>query len=345
MNNLLQIFEQNKQNKSFDVNDRVLIIDSTNTFIRVISSIAVLNDNGTNVGGITGFLRSIGSNIRDFKASRCIIVFDGKGGSLRRRKLYPEYKANRTGKFKPKQVEGFELNEDGIAESMKWQMQRTVMYLENLPVQIVCLDNIEADDTIAYICKQYFEDHSNKIRIVSTDRDFLQLVNEKIEVYSPVKKVTYTKNKIREELQIHPDNYLLYRTLTGDNSDNIPGITGLGLKTLIKHFPEVLHEKIEYEQLFTICNAKVAEKKPKQIYQTILDNKEQIDINYKLMQLHETDISAHSKMSITDIVDVDIKKLNKINFKKLISEDYISISKDLDNWLYSTFISLNVWAK
>ena len=73
-------------------NDKVLIIDGLNTFIRVFSVIPTTNDDGIHVGGIVGFLRSLGYTINMFRPTRVIIVFDGKGGSTRRRKLYPEYK-------------------------------------------------------------------------------------------------------------------------------------------------------------------------------------------------------------------------------------------------------------
>ena len=76
-------------------NSRVLLIDALNTFLRSYAAIPTLDDNGNHIGGMSGFLKSIGSVIRDFKPTRVIIVFDGKGGSQRRRKIYPDYKANR----------------------------------------------------------------------------------------------------------------------------------------------------------------------------------------------------------------------------------------------------------
>ena len=76
-------------------NEKVLIIDGLNTFIRVFSVIPTTNDDGTHIGGIVGFLKSIGYTINMFRPSRCILMFDGKGGSSRRRKAYPEYKAKR----------------------------------------------------------------------------------------------------------------------------------------------------------------------------------------------------------------------------------------------------------
>jgi hypothetical protein len=66
-------------------NDKVLIIDGLNTFIRVFSVIPTLNDDGIHVGGIVGFLKSVGYAIKMLNPTRCIVVFDGKGGSVRRR--------------------------------------------------------------------------------------------------------------------------------------------------------------------------------------------------------------------------------------------------------------------
>ena len=71
-------------------NDRILIIDSTNSYIRIFTSTNHFSESGEFSGGIVGFLRSIGSNIRDFKPTRCILVFDGSGGSSRRKKLFPD---------------------------------------------------------------------------------------------------------------------------------------------------------------------------------------------------------------------------------------------------------------
>ena len=76
-------------------NEKVLIIDGLNTFIRVFSVIPTTNDDGIHVGGIVGFLRSVGYTINMIRPTRTIVVFDGKGGSTRRRKIYPEYKQNR----------------------------------------------------------------------------------------------------------------------------------------------------------------------------------------------------------------------------------------------------------
>ena len=75
--------------------DRVLIVDGLNTFIRAYSATPTLNANGEHCGGVSGFLSSIGHAIKTISPTRVIVVFDGKNGSATRRKLYPEYKATR----------------------------------------------------------------------------------------------------------------------------------------------------------------------------------------------------------------------------------------------------------
>ena len=82
------------------LNDHVLVVDGFNTFIRAFSVNPSLNEDGSHVGGLVGFLKSIRFTINKLKPTRCVIVFDGKGGSNRRRKIYPEYKQNRRTKYR-----------------------------------------------------------------------------------------------------------------------------------------------------------------------------------------------------------------------------------------------------
>ena len=178
-------------------NEKVLIIDGLNTFIRVFSVIPTTNDDGIHIGGIVGFLKSVGYAIKMLGPTRTIIVFDGKGGSNRRRKLYPEYKAKRrTKKIRLNRVNDFENIEDE-RHSMMMQLSRCVEYLETLPVSILSVDSVEADDVIAYIAKQLLP--KSKSIIMSTDKDFLQLVSDRISVWSPTKKKLYKPDVVKEE--------------------------------------------------------------------------------------------------------------------------------------------------
>ena len=82
-------------------NDSVLLIDGLNTFIRVFSAIPTTNEDGIHIGGIVGFLRSLGHTIGMFSPTRTIVVLDGNVGSTRLRKIYPEYKLYFCSKLSP----------------------------------------------------------------------------------------------------------------------------------------------------------------------------------------------------------------------------------------------------
>lgn len=323
-------------------NDRVLIIDGLNTYIRIFSSVPIVAENGDHVGGIIGFLRSVALSIREFNPSRCILVFDGRGGSLRRRKLYSDYKMNRVNKFNLRRDGAMTVEEE--QESMKRQMVRLLQYLECLPLEVICLDHVEADDVIAYMATQSFKD-SSKVRIVSTDRDFLQLVNDRVEVYSGVKKKLYDRAAMIEEFGIIPENYLLYRMFSGDTSDNIPGVDGVGLKTLIKSFPQIKDTPIESDAIYETCELELQHKKPKKIFESVLNSKETIERNYKLMQLSNPDIGGATALKIIESLEIPGQRLNSTKFKSMLYHDKIFAFKDVDSWLLKSFNGLQSWIR
>ena len=328
----LSIFEEiKKKGGSLDdgkPNDKVLIIDGLNTFIRVFSVIPTTNDDGIHVGGIVGFLRSIGYTINMFSPTRVIIVFDGKGGSTRRRKLYPAYKENRKTKYRVNRAYDFASQEDE-KQNMIMQLQRVVEYLDNLPITVMSYDNIEADDTIGYLCKQVLTE--SEITVMSTDKDFLQLANSKIKVWSPTKKKMYDEKAVLEEYGITSHNLIWYRVLDGDKSDNISGVRGLGLKTIQKKLPFLSENRIvEMDEVIT----------------ELPESKDVIELNYKLMQLSNVDISGSTKTKIIDKVNEPINRLVKFQFEKMFLEDKLYTAlPNLNSWLLTNFNQLNRYAE
>ena len=330
--------------QSKGVNDRVLLFDGLNTFIRVFSAVPALNDDGDHIGGVTGFLRSIASVIKRFKPTRCIIIFDGKGGSQRRRKIFPKYKANRAVKTKFNRYNEFETVDDEHA-SMRRQYTRLAEYLDCLPITLMAVDRVEADDIIAYIANEIFTKDNEKVEIVSTDRDFLQLVNHRISVWSPVKKIYYTPEVMQEEFGFVPANYLLYRTFAGDPSDNIPGVKGVGLKTLLKHFPAFSTENYSIERLIKESYDKHQEQPKTKMFQKINDAEPQLYLNDKLMQLKNIDMAGNIKLNVVNRLDGNINESNILEFKKMFMQDKMySVIKDVDSFL-AAFVSLNAYAK
>ena len=92
---LQEVEKEHKENENRSRNSRVLFVDGLNTFIRSWSVVPTMNTHGDHVGGVTGFLRSVGYAVREINPTRVIVVFDGRDGAKRRRKIYSEYKAQR----------------------------------------------------------------------------------------------------------------------------------------------------------------------------------------------------------------------------------------------------------
>ena len=327
----LSIFEEIKKKggslNGKHPNDKVLIIDGLNTFIRVFSVIPTTNDDGIHVGGIVGFLRSIAYTVNMVRPTRAIVVFDGKGGSNRRRKIYPKYKQNRKTKYRVNRTYNFSSQEDE-KQNMMMQLSRCVEYLDTLPITVLSYDNIEADDTIGYLCRQVLTE--SEITIMSTDKDFLQLANGRIKIWSPTKKKMYDDKAVMDEYGINSHNYIWYRVLDGDKSDNIAGVRGLGLKTIKKKLPFLAENRIVNID---------------EVKDVLPDSKDVIDLNYRLMQLSDVDISGSTKTKISERVREPINKLIKYKFQKMFLEDKLFTAlPNINSWLATNFNQLNHYA-
>jgi 5'-3' exonuclease len=174
---------------------------------------------GVSVAGSTG-----GSAAKN-ALTRVAVCFD-TGRPLKRRELFPAYQTGREGD--PKFIE----NEPTILAAIE---EFAAMCVAMLPVEVLRGENTEADDLIAGLVH-----HNPRVakRIVSTDRDFLQLVGPKLSVYAPVKKVVIDESNFNAEampktsagetVAFPRERFLDYRALTGDPSDNVPGVPGIG---------------------------------------------------------------------------------------------------------------------
>jgi len=335
---LSHFIENNIDKGPQHINSKVLIIDGLNTFIRCFAARNDLSDDGLHIGGIVGFLQSIGAAIRFIKPTRVIVAWDGKGGSQRRRALFSDYKANRKTNIKLNRAYDFNTLEDE-EQSKKWQLLKIVEILQNLPVLLLYPENIEADDVIAYLANYVAEDKNGKAIIMSSDKDFLQLVTEYISVYSPIKHKLYNINSVLTDYKFHPNNFLLYRAITGDNSDNIPGIMGVKEKTLLKFFPELSEEKIISIDDLLDRTKVLNEQKSYKALENILICREQLELNTKLMDLRNVSIGGQVKLSLLDSCDNYSPKINKYELTKILLHDKLmpAFGKNYDEWVNSSF--------
>ena len=229
LSNLYKQYESDVEIKptSRKPDEHVFISDGLNTFIRAFAVNPSMNEDGSHVGGIVGFLKSIRYGINKFKPTRCIIVFDGKGGAKKRRKIYPEYKQGRGVSSRLNRRVDWSLTPVDEAQSLRIQIVRLLEYLEHLPITVISADGVEADDVIGYLTNTTLKD--SKCTIMSTDKDFLQLVSDRVQLYSPTKKITYDEELVKKEFGIYPQNMLTCRVIDGDKSDGIPGVRGIGI--------------------------------------------------------------------------------------------------------------------
>ena len=314
---LLKLFEEmEKEDPVSDRHDRVLLIDGLNLFFRNFTTIKYVNEAGAHVGGLGGFIRSLNFLIKQVQPTSVYVVFDGVGSSTNRKNLLPEYKSGRN-LTRITNWDMFESLEDEN-DSKVDQLVRLIHYLKCLPVKTVSIDKAEADDIIAYLSKKLPEKNNSQVFIVSNDRDFMQLVSKDVILFRPADKEFYDKNTVKQKFGILVENFILYKTLLGDNSDKVEGVKGLGEKGLKKKFPELAEKPMTFDELIDMC----AEKHKENItYSRVVFDAEKLKRNYKIMDLSNPIISHNDELFLDEFIDEKIPKLNLRVFMNLYNED------------------------
>jgi DNA polymerase-1 len=316
----------------------VLIIDGLNAFLRSFTMINHINPDGHHIGGLTGFLKSVGYAIKMLNPTKVVIVFDGVGGSNARRNLFPDYKANRNAN-RMTNYSIFQSKEEET-EAINNQMQRLILYLKCLPVSVISVEGLEADDIIGYLTHKLENfGETKEINIMSADQDFLQLVSEKTSVYSPTKKRIFKPKDVLAEYGVSATNYINYKILLGDKSDNVPGVSGLGPVKLVKLFPELTGEnKVTLESMITKSAELINENK---LYLSVVERRHQLFVNQQLMNLEGDFLSPDNRLLVKQAFS-DSYELNKYLFHQIYVNDRLGESiPNVDNWLTEVFGYLN----
>ena len=298
---------------------RLLIIDGMNCFVRNYVVSPQLDIEGKPIGGLTGFLRSIQKEIRRAKPDRVVVAWEGPGGSQARREKNKNYKLGRKA---PKLNREYEFSSPEEERENKYeQVIRLTEYLDHLPVLQLAVENVEADDVIAWLCHCNEFDEWQKV-IVSNDQDFLQLCDDKTILLRPGKnEQILSKNKVLEQYGIHPRNFAWARAIVGDKSDNLDGIKGLGLKTVAKRFP-FLSENKDYTLNDILTHAKNNKSKVK-AYQNVAESEEIIASNYEIMQLYTSTISSQGVQKLKYALKNDGVNLNRSQIRTMLLKDGI----------------------
>jgi len=292
----------------------VLLIDGHNTFIRAYTVDPSLSTNGDPIGGAKGFLKILQKELRELKVERVVVVWDGKGGSKKRKAINSAYKAGRKPVSLSRHLNRHSenLTDEQRNQNRAWQMTKAIEYLNELPIVQLMVPDVEADDVIAYLAYSPFLEGWKKI-IYSNDKDFFQLCSDTVKVYRPVLKENKMKSvdNILEEHGIHPVNFAMARAIAGDSSDNLVGIKRVGLKTVKSCF-EFLKEPKSYtfSDIEQYC---MYTKSKKKAYENILTGMNLVKENYQIMQLYSPMISIQSKNDIDHAVTNAAYELNFTN--------------------------------
>jgi len=255
--------------------NRVLIIDAMNMYFRNYIINPAISTKGNPIGGLKGFLQSLQKTIKDVNPSEIIICWDGGGRSKKRKSLVKTYKKRRSPIRLNRSIR--QMTREQEIENKNWQLTRLFSYINELPVIQLIIDDIEADDIISQVAQHPVYWDWQKV-IVSSDKDFFQLLNESTILIRPIQKKIVNKNNILEDFKIHQNNFALARSIVGDKTDNLPGVPGIGLPTVAKRFPFLVEEKsYTIQEIIDHCEDKNI--KNIKAYNNILEHEDHNEVN------------------------------------------------------------------
>ena len=186
--------------------------------------------------------------------------------------------------------------------------------------------------SISYVVQHKEYEDAIKI-IVSSDKDFIQLLNDKTILMRPVQDEILNKNRVVEEFKIHPNNFALARSIAGDKSDNLDGIRGVGLTSLANKFSFLAEEqRYTVDDILEKCEANKDDGK---MYQNILNEKQKVYLNYQIMQLYQPNMSLQAQNKVDYVLDNFVPEFNKTDFlKSSILDGFADLNL---NELFTTF--------
>jgi len=274
--------------------DHFYLIDGSGYIFRAYYALPPLSrkSDGLPTGAVSGFCSMLFKLLEDSRADDSIhkpthfaVIFDSARKNFRN-DIYSEYKANRT------------EAPDDLAPQFEYIRKSVKAF--NLPS--IELLNYEADDLIATYAKQ-ITDAGAKVTVISSDKDLMQLVSDKIRLYDPMKSKVIGEKEVLEKFGVKPSQVIDVQSLAGDSSDNIPGVPGIGVKTAA----ELINK---YKNLDTLLN-KASEIPQKKRRETLLENKDKALLSKQLVTL-KADVPI--KDDPNSFIFKDVNKENLFNF-------------------------------
>jgi len=308
----------------------VLLVDGLNLFLRHFTANPAMGSNGNHVGGIVGSLYDLNAIVQRFKPHKVYVVWEG-GGSPRRRHIFPDYKAHR----RPERLNRIYADEIKTTVSdHDNQIKDVVNLLKMLPINQLYVPDCEADDIIAYICRY---EHPNDLHVIlSSDKDYYQLVSDKTVIYSPTSKKIIQVQDVIDRFGIHPNNFALAKAVCGDPSDNIPGISGVKFKTLSNRFSNLTDETPVMLDDFFMAARQAAGNSSIKAHKQIVEGIDTIRRNWELVHLDTGILSGTQAKRIQDLCVACKTNRDKIGFiRYLLSLGIQTFNADMIFYTFS----------
>ena len=196
-----------------------LLVDGSSYLYRAfhVPQLQQLTDSrGEPTGAVYGVINMLRSLLSEYQPEFMAVVFDARGKNFRHA-LYKEYKANRP----------------PMPEELAAQVEPLHTLVRALGLPLLQVDGVEADDVIGTLACRASE--LGMETVISTgDKDMAQLVNPQVTLINTMSRTTLDPNGVKEKFGVPPERIIDYLALTGDSSDNIPGIPKVGPKTAAK---------------------------------------------------------------------------------------------------------------
>lgn len=313
----------------------IIIIDGLNLFVRHYIANPSTSMNGESTGGIVGFLHGVAFLCEKFTPGGVIIIWEA-GGSKRKRDKFKGYKSGR----RPQKLNRYyESDIPNTVQNRNSQVETIVKILDNMPVLQIYGEDCEADDVIGYICK--YSLRKNRKVIVSSDKDYYQLLDKETIIYSPTWKKFVSFRQVSEKFKISSENFCLAKSICGDTSDCIDGVKGAGFKTLAKRFPTLGQKgSMSIDDIISESNDKILQGSKIKLYQSIIEEERKIRRNWSLVRLDTNNLSHTIIEKIKYSFDTFSQYSNKMEAIKIIRKEGID-NLNIDR----IFISMNSLTK
>ena len=286
--------------------DHFYLVDGSGYIFRAYYALPPLSrkSDGLPTGAVSGFCSMLFKLLEDarsddskHKPTHFAVIFDSARKNFRN-EIYSDYKANRA------------EAPDDLAPQFEYIRKSVKAF--NLPS--IELLNYEADDLIATYAKKITEAGA-KVTVISSDKDLMQLVSNKIRLFDPMKSKVIGEKEVLEKFGVKPHQVIDVQSLAGDSSDNVPGVPGIGVKTAA----ELINK---YKNLENLLN-KASEIPQNKRRETLLSNKDKAELSKKLVTLKD-DVPVKNEPNEFIIKDINKDKLYEflrdMEFNRLLSQ-------------------------